>query len=274
MCVLAFGAMAESHEHNYPVENTNDIECSLCHFIADKVTEYLEQNKTETEIIHLLEKVCKLTGKWEDKCVSIIDIYGKTIIDEVLQLGDDKVCQLVGLCTNELVSVPSCKICEIVVAELESLLASQKTLEQIITELSHICDIFTTESKKIGTICKIVVYKYTPKLIELLEKGVDNACEYLHICNDNDNMMYDKSNELDKCTLCKITVGEVYHLLEIGEVKEDILKVLDGMCLIFPKEDEQKECDDFINMFAEMIINFLEHDEDPTTLCDQLNLCM
>jgi len=178
ICVLAIGTTATN-----PVENSNDIECSLCHFVADKIKDYIEQNKTDTEIIHLIENVCKITGNWKDKCISIIDNYGKIIIDEVVELGDDKVCQLVGLCA----------------------------------------------------------------------------------------ML--KSNELDKCTLCKLSVGEVYHLLESGEVKEEIERVLDGMCKIFPNKEEQIECGDFINTFAEMIITFLENDEDPQTLCDQLNLC-
>lgn len=166
---------------------------------------------------------------------------------------------------------PTCGICEIVVAELESLLQSQATLQVIESRLDYVCNLLEHESQKLSKICRMVVSQYTPKLIQLIEQGVDNSCQYLHICTSSSYI--GTFNSLDKCTLCKLTVGEVYHLLDQHEVKEVILDTLDRMCVLFPKTDEQKECDDFIDMFAEMIVNFLEHDEDPSTLCDQLNVC-
>jgi hypothetical protein len=102
MCIVTYGALAHPIEHNddFEDERNSDIECSLCHFIADKVTDYLKQNKTETEIIQELQKVCKWTGKWESECDNIIESYGKIIIEDVLTLGDQKVCELIGLCTR------------------------------------------------------------------------------------------------------------------------------------------------------------------------------
>jgi len=51
------------------------IECDLCHFIVGEVTNYLEQNKTQTFIIKEIVRVCstELFKDYAQVCESIIE---------------------------------------------------------------------------------------------------------------------------------------------------------------------------------------------------------
>lgn len=272
MFVIAFNAVAQQQPE------VGDIKCSLCHVVANKIDDFLKQNKTETEILSEIEKVCKLTAKWEKDCDTIVETYGKTIIENVADLGADKVCTLIGLCIDidydYRIQTSKCSMCEFVKELVEELLKSKIAEKDFEKFLDTGCDFIGQHNPSLGEMCKEFVSAYASEIIVLIENKIDNVCQYMNICVDISKFIGNSFGDIDKCTICKLTVGEIYHLLDDQTVKSDILKELNKMCSLFPVASEQSECDDFLDMFAEMLINFLEHDEDPTTLCDQLHVCV
>lgn len=276
------------------LEHSNGIECNICHFVADKVADFLEQNKTETQILTELEKVCDLFGKYEKSCDKLIDEYGRTIIQDIDEYGKDHICEIIGLCDDILVAKnpysipysiklefsPACPLCELVVKKIGELLEQEKSIDFIETEMDLVCDEVSKVSEKMGAMCKSFVSEYVPKLIDaIVEKGIDNACDFVGICTNKKYLEEQLSvlalsrNGLDECTICEFVVGEIDRFIEEGKTEQEILDELNKACKYFKKESEVEECDDFLDSFAKLLITLIMKYETPEILCTQLHIC-
>lgn len=142
-------------------ENNGDLECLACKFIANFVAKWLEEGKTEDEIIKELEKLCKTFGKLEKQCDKIVETYGKELIKKIVDFGKDKICIILGLCSlnekknililynMELNSMYSdCKICNSVFPTIRQYIIMGKRDDEIITYMRSYCDAKTDPQEK------------------------------------------------------------------------------------------------------------------------------
>jgi len=76
----------------------SEIECFICKTLVDYVAKWLEEEKTEEEIIKDLEKICDEFEGIKKQCDFIVESYTKKIIEYIISFGKDKVCILIHMC--------------------------------------------------------------------------------------------------------------------------------------------------------------------------------
>ena len=78
----------------------NVVECGLCKSVISVIENLLADPKVDDSIKNVVSKACKhLPAKLQNKCVSMINIYGQSIINLVQQHTHGKtICGKIGLC--------------------------------------------------------------------------------------------------------------------------------------------------------------------------------
>ncbi|KYR02204.1 saposin B domain-containing protein [Tieghemostelium lacteum] len=86
----------------------NPFECTLCTYLAGVTESYVGQNKTETEIITLLQTECnRLSSKFSSECDGMVQNYIPDIITYLENNFTPKqICQKVELCGPSSSSAP------------------------------------------------------------------------------------------------------------------------------------------------------------------------
>merc|ERR1719321_491501 len=175
------------------------IECTICGYIVNAVEGYLAENKTETEIVQLLENdVCAILGPIKSTCDALVAQYLLDII-QYLESNQDPttVCQEIGLCAASQAPVAvetqanpvaaqaegsiECTICGYIVKAVEGYLADIKTeteIEQLLE--SDVCGILGP-LKDTGN---ALVAQYLPDIIQYLETNQNptQVCQEIGLC--------------------------------------------------------------------------------------------
>uniref|UniRef100_A0A803T2U3 Prosaposin n=1 Tax=Anolis carolinensis TaxID=28377 RepID=A0A803T2U3_ANOCA len=168
--------------------------CEACTIMVEEVTSLLESNKTEEEMVYGMEKVCSvLPQQFREECRDFVDIYGKSLIDMLLEATDPKVvCESLGCCgskvlpAEKLVPVKSqvgglCDVCKMVVAYADKELAKNATAAEIEAFLERVCH-YLPES--VSDQCVQFVDQYEPIVVQLLAEMMDPGfvCSKLGVC--------------------------------------------------------------------------------------------
>jgi len=82
------------------VTAVNPIYCTLCEYAVQFIDVELKKNATETNIVDILEKTCKVVPEaLKKECSSIVDTYGIYLVQLLIELADPlKVCEAIQLC--------------------------------------------------------------------------------------------------------------------------------------------------------------------------------
>uniref|UniRef100_A0A5F9CCM3 Prosaposin n=1 Tax=Oryctolagus cuniculus TaxID=9986 RepID=A0A5F9CCM3_RABIT len=85
-----------------PVQARSDLLCKACELVVKKVVDLIDNNKTEEEIIHGLDKVCsELPASISQECQEVVDTYGSAILSVLRQEVDPElVCHIFHLCSS------------------------------------------------------------------------------------------------------------------------------------------------------------------------------
>jgi len=75
-----------------------------------------------------------------------------------------------------------------------------------------------------------------------------------------------------ECTLCKYVVNYINLLLESNFTVEEILKVLDLACAIFPQK-EHASCINFVKTYGPILPQLIAELDDPNVVCELIGLC-
>ncbi|XP_026528619.1 prosaposin-like isoform X1 [Notechis scutatus] len=168
--------------------------CEVCTIMVEEVARLLESNKTEEEMIQGMEKVCLvLPEKGREECKDFVEIYGKSILDMLLEATSPKmVCVMLRCCKNnilpaeEIVPVQTelgniCDVCKMVVAYADKELAKNATTTEIEMFLERVCH-YLPES--VSDQCVQFVQQYEPTVVQLLAEMMDPTfvCNKLGVC--------------------------------------------------------------------------------------------
>uniref|UniRef100_A0A8C6X5R7 Prosaposin n=1 Tax=Naja naja TaxID=35670 RepID=A0A8C6X5R7_NAJNA len=168
--------------------------CEVCTIMVEEVTSLLESNKTEAEMIQGMEKVCLvLPEKSREECKDFVEVYGKSILDMLLEATSPKmVCVILRCCKNnilpaeEIVPVQSelgsiCDVCKMVVAYADKELEKNATTAEIEMFLERVCR-YLPES--VSDQCVQFVEQYEPTVVQLLAELMDPTfvCTKLGVC--------------------------------------------------------------------------------------------
>lgn len=165
-----------------------DVECLACEFLTKHIEGYLEQNKTEAEILSVLGNDCKILHEqaWVQTCQGIVKSYGSEIIQMLINKESPAtVCAELKLCTKKSVDVNAnveCVFCEFAVGKVEEYLEKNATETVIMDMILHDCSALV--EKELVAECKKVVGEYGPEIINLLvnEMPPSRVCTTLGLC--------------------------------------------------------------------------------------------
>ncbi|XP_058214735.1 uncharacterized protein LOC131326138 [Rhododendron vialii] len=160
--------------------------CTLCEEFVAEALEYLEEDKTQTEIIEMLHSTCSQLRSLEQQCITLVDYYVTLFFDQVGSVEPGDFCQKVNLCeqavmTSRPQSEDKCEICHHAVAEILLKLKDPDTQLEIIEILLKACNAMEGHVKK----CKRLVFEYGPLILSNAEQFLENTdmCNAIHACD-------------------------------------------------------------------------------------------
>lgn len=163
-----------------------DLECTVCNFFINQIEQLISLNKSLTEIENILSDVCThLTGSWETVCQTIVHSDIPLIIKYIEdQLPSSVICTTLGLCPSSIVEIEidaKCSLCDMIVGQVETLIASDVVEQKIEGVLFGICLHLITPMSKT---CMDVVSTYLPAIIRFIEHKYppSTICSKIGLC--------------------------------------------------------------------------------------------
>ncbi|XP_004413192.1 PREDICTED: prosaposin isoform X1 [Odobenus rosmarus divergens] len=173
------------------VQAKADVYCEVCEYVVKEVVKLIDNNRTEEEILHALDKVCsKLPASLSEECQEVVDTYGASILSILLQeASPELVCGMLHLCSTQGLPVlpvrviqPKdggfCEVCKKLVSYLDHNLEKNSTKQEILAALEKGCSFLPEPYQKQ---CDQFVTEYEPVLIEVLVEVMDPSFVCLKI---------------------------------------------------------------------------------------------
>ncbi|KAM6922973.1 prosaposin isoform 2-T2 [Lycodopsis pacificus] len=158
--------------------------CAVCEFVMKELESQLEDQKTEEELVQVVEKVCTyLPSSLSAQCKDLLETYGQAIIELLVQQADPKaICKMLALCNDaSRAFVPAldqkvfksggyCDVCKMAVSYIDGILEKNATEAQIEEAVRKVCSFLP---KSFQTECDQMIQQYEPMLIQLLLQMLD-----------------------------------------------------------------------------------------------------
>ncbi|XP_075513128.1 uncharacterized protein LOC142548604 isoform X3 [Primulina tabacum] len=166
----------------------NETLCSLCEEYSTDAVCYLSENKTQTEIIDILHKICARIPTFSKQCIALVDYYAPLFFIEVSSIEPAAFCQKFGVC-EVAISFPQylsknnkCDVCHNMVIEALLKLKDPDTELEVVEVLLKACNSIKNDVKK----CKRLVFEYAPIVLVNVEKFLEtnDVCTILHACDE------------------------------------------------------------------------------------------
>ncbi|XP_020811179.1 uncharacterized protein LOC110186369 [Drosophila serrata] len=176
-----------------------------------------------------------------------------------------------------------CTICEYLLHFIQETLATPSTDDQIKQTVENIC---SKLPQGVAGQCRNFVEMYGDAVIALLVQGLNprSVCPIMQMCPRNlpkseDVEVFHPSpkpvndeQDVPTCPLCLFAVEQAQAKIRDNKSKENIKKVLNGLCAHFDNKLKD-ECVDFVNTYSNELIDMLITDFKPQEICVQLKLC-
>jgi len=265
-----------------------EADCDICQTLVQAIEGWMEQNQTETQIEADLDTVCKYMTIWDSVCETMVNT-GVPQIVQWIETNEDPnvVCSQIGICAAKKLNRPvfnmpkvhkpqdvNCDMCTYAVGAVEDWLESNATEQEIEQNLEQFCALFPDQQD-----CDNVVVAEVPQIVKWLDQNETptQVCDQLGLCNSTrvvkpkakPQTVKPKPQDVN-CDMCTYAVGAVEDWLENNATEQEIEQNLEQFCALFP--DEQ-DCDNVIVAEVPQIVKWLEQNESPTQVCDQLGLC-
>merc|ERR1712136_631372 len=252
-------------------------ECQICQLVATELEKQLGVNKTEKEILKAVENVCSyLPGSYKDECDSFVDTYGQEIIAAMNKdISPENLCAYIGACPKqvEVSSDVSCDVCTFFATELDKLVTTNSTKEEIKDALEKACNILPSKSFVVE--CNALVDTYIDQIIEEIESGLSpkNICgaSGLGLCTSSLELTQVQANPV--CALCGLVMVQLVQQLEDGSTQAQVIAALDQVCKSVPLQPFADDCVVFVEKEAPEIISQIAKGIHPSERCQELRLC-
>lgn len=258
--------------------------CTVCTMVSAFIRQFVDNKSTKADAEKAVSELCtKLPSPYNSTCSSLIDTYFDMIWNLIdSYVDDDDLCKQLNLCNDtaavimkEDASGPLCVICEFVMKELESMIDSNTTEAEIQAALDKVCSLLPSSITKD---CNDFVDTYGKDIIKLLLEAVSPrlVCTALHLCAASTQEktivvpVVEKVDLKDECSTCKLVLGFVKTLVE--DYQKPVEDALEDVCNLMPSAI-RSECTVFVKEFAPAIIQLVDQEIDPDTICKDLKLC-
>ncbi|KAL8526503.1 hypothetical protein ACS0TY_015633 [Phlomoides rotata] len=183
--------LTENEAQHVEEVSKNENLCTMCEQFATEALDYLEQNKTQFEIISMLHKSCSKIPSFKQQCTVLVDYYAPLFFLEVSSIQAEGFCKKVDLCQDgvsfsQLVSKDKCDVCHNVVSEALLKLKDPDTELEILETLLKACNSIGKSVQK----CKRLVFEYAPIILTNAQQFLEtnDICTILHACDADSSM--------------------------------------------------------------------------------------
>eukprot|EP00246_Nothoceros_aenigmaticus_P005176 TRINITY_DN17055_c0_g1_i1.p1 TRINITY_DN17055_c0_g1~~TRINITY_DN17055_c0_g1_i1.p1 ORF type:complete len:360 (-),score=37.34 TRINITY_DN17055_c0_g1_i1:580-1545(-) len=158
--------------------------CTVCLDLATDALQFLEANKTTTDIITALHFACSRMQDLQKQCDLLVDVYAVDLIRRLRSTTPEEFCQQTKLCSHYQLSVgkdaKDCQICQFVILELKLKLKDPATQDKIVDLLFRSCSKVPNHVDE----CRTLVSQYIPFILANLDTILDgNAlCSKMGAC--------------------------------------------------------------------------------------------
>uniref|UniRef100_A0A8D0BQF5 Prosaposin n=1 Tax=Salvator merianae TaxID=96440 RepID=A0A8D0BQF5_SALMN len=276
--------------------------CKDCVQLITDIQEAVKTNSTfVTSLIHHAEEECDhLFPAFSDMCKTYISQYSDMAVQMMMHMKPQDICNMVGLCSS-LKSVPLqtlvpakskvetlknspsqkepsflCQVCQTMVNEVIGFLESNKTEEEMVSEMKEVCYLFPNEYRDQ---CKDFVGIYGKPIIEMLleETSPNVVCLYLKCCTGKvspaEKVPMVRSETGGVCDVCKMIVAYADKELEKNATTAEIEAFLERVCRLLPASVSD-QCVQFVDQYEPMVVQLLAEMMDPAFVCNKLGVCV
>ncbi|VEN60890.1 unnamed protein product [Callosobruchus maculatus] len=280
------------------------------HYMQTVITEPKTEEKIKSA---LDKACSKLPSVVNETCVNFIDTYEPALVAILAQdMDPSQVCPLIRACPSKTADVEifmqakgdsKCPLCLFAVTKLENMVKDQKTKDNIEKALNKVCDKLPNNMDEE---CKDFVKTYSSELIEMLIADLkpEEVCVYLKLCQDTspaprlptyvfrhtggdietnvipDNTINGKffdTNEgvvedSPQCVLCEFIMKEIEDQLKDKKNDRKIEDIVRDICSVMP-HSVKKQCNDFVDKYADTVIQLLIQALEPSEICTMMKLC-
>jgi len=275
-------------------------DCQLCKTGAAKTKKQIQDASPEQVEDKMLE-LCGYLGSFSDGCMmAVLDQSASIYTSLTTTDWENEICDLSGLCSQAFENVPAtsvsegediqCEFCEKVIQHWVDVYASNASLAEFKEMLDGICEKL---DKRNADHCKHVVDDYYIPAFEFLKNEINphTICSLAGLCGNEvetevsviteqqQNQValipaYSTQEVLDSssCDMCQLVMTEVFTVLKDPSDQEMVKNVLESVCYRLP-DSWERSCEDFVESYTDMILNFIANDLNPNQVCEAMNLC-
>ncbi|KAI4457688.1 saposin-related [Holotrichia oblita] len=168
-----------------------------------------------------------------------------------------------------------CIFCQYFLHYIQTAISDPATEEEIKEQVERACNVLPAS---VNETCIAFISNYGDAVIALLVQEIDPStiCPLIKACpavsSDEVEVFRDQSSAKDKCPLCLFAVTELEEMVKNEKTEANIRKALDSLCSHF-SGSIATECQDFVDTYADTLINMLVDDLKPQQVCVYIKLC-
>ncbi|CAJ1810744.1 unnamed protein product [Sphenostylis stenocarpa] len=150
--------------------------CALCEEYTAKALDYLNDKKTQQEIIDVLHNTCHQIHSFNQKCITLVDYYAPLFFLEIATIQPGEFCHKINLChlisyISLQVQEDSCGFYKDTVSTLLAKLKDSDTKLEIIDTTLNVCN----SVEKYASKCTRMVLEYGALVFDNAEKFLEST---------------------------------------------------------------------------------------------------
>lgn len=176
-----------------------------------------------------------------------------------------------------------CTLCEMILHFVQESMAQEATEQQIKETVERVCHVLPNS---VRAECDNFVINYGDAVIAMLIQEIDpnTVCPMMKMCSQRVKMDVEifetkpmmnveiQSKDKPTCPLCLFAVTEAKTRIQSDKSIENIKHTLETLCTHLPQK-LTVECTDFVDSYAQTLVDMLVKDMSPQDICVQLKLC-
>ncbi|XP_011875606.1 PREDICTED: proactivator polypeptide isoform X2 [Vollenhovia emeryi] len=193
---------------------------------------------------------------------------------------------------------PTCPLCLLAVTQIYNSIKDEKTEANIEAALDKLCSHLP---RSLIEQCTDFVKSYSKELVEMMLADLtpQEVCDYIHLCNDTKDVgprpinIAEKDGEIltneipeyplhvlqptsmlddGVCIICEFAMQYIDKAIGNRKTRDEIEHAVHSVCNHLPKT-VAKECNQFVDEYADALISILAEDVSPKEACSMLGLC-
>jgi len=274
------------------IQSVTAQQCGLCETLIQYIEGLMEQNATVTEIEQELEVICSVFPAFQQVCDQIVEQGVPQIITWIEQNEDpQEICTQLGLCTSKAAAHPKilpinfgklfssmpgqdsgCSDCEYIIGVIEQWMDNTNNQQEIVTAVEIVCTYMPDWEQT----CDAIIAAGVPEVIQWIETYENNTivCTQLGMCSGevvSEVQVYAPNAPEDDCSDCTQLVQWIENWVAQNSTENEIELYLETVCSLIPGYTQL--CDEVLVAELPAIIQYLENNESPSTVCAQIGVC-